>query len=199
MFLRKILLIIAAATLLTGSAVAAAGPAAASTYNEYCGFGTNECLNNWGGGSPVKTYTPDTVNNAFQAYVDTYRCNKGHTSANCPISGVPSGLQIVQIHNTDPDSPFDGDCIGDNGNSSSDAKAADNLACDNGGANGGWGTVFVYFADSCPGDSIGFVNAHWASNWAAQAGLNSANDLTGSGSQVYLNAPAACFTPLGFG
>jgi hypothetical protein len=156
-----------------------------------------QCLNNWNNGPAVESYGPDTTNDAFGTYVDTYRCNDGHTTSSCPIKGNPSGLQIVQVHNEDPNSLYYGQCVGDANNSPTNARAYDNDACDNGGANGGWGTVFVYYPDSCPDNGIGYVNVHWNSTWSTLAGIGWAGN--GYGYQAYLNTVTAfCLVTLQF-
>ena len=115
----------AAATLMlvTGAGVASAmTPALASpghnalaaSGHEVCDEGSPvKCLNAWGGGPSVRTYSPNVSNDNFVVQ-GVNRCNNGdYTTSNCPISGNPSGLYIYQIEFVGG-GPYNGDCVGDN-------------------------------------------------------------------------------------
>lgn len=173
--------------------LAPATSAFAQSYNQWC-IATHGCLNNWSDGPYVKNYNPNFIQNAIDLVQDTSRCNGGWTSTNCPIQGIPSGLQIVEIKNEDPNSFWWGYCFGDFNGSPTDAKVGDNVTCDNGGANGGYGIIYIYtpgYYFGCPGQSV-FVNARWSGSWNSAVGLGW---RTGSvGNQVYQNTNPLCGT-----
>lgn len=153
---------------------------------QWCGSG-NTCLNQWGGGPDVKSYGPNVANDAWVVEQDPWRCNKGVSTSTCPINGNPSGLPVVYIMDNNFSSPYYGDCIGDYGNSQTDARAGVSSSCDSGGANGGWGTVFLNVTgNGCPSGSSVFYNAHWSTNWS-NSGAGGIYWASGSGNQVYLN------------
>jgi hypothetical protein len=96
----------------------------------------------------------------------------------------------VELQNADPNSFWWGYCLGDFNGSSTDAKVGDDVTCDNGGANGGWGIVYLYVGNGvlgCPGNGseTSFVNAHWTGNWSTPRGLGWGT--SGVGNQVYQN------------
>ena len=86
--------------------------------NEVCDSFLTTCMNAWNGGPLVKDYREGVTNDAFNIFQDTGACNSGLTSPNCPITGVPRGLEIVYIE----DDYTDG-IVGDYQNNSGDARA----------------------------------------------------------------------------
>jgi hypothetical protein len=173
----------ATALALAGGAGAAgvvfAAPAHAST--EFCtqfdvgGHSVTKCLNAWNGGPEVADYSPNVPNDAFNFYRDEDACNDGYTTTNCPISGVPTGLEIVYFPYAGGGT-YNGDCIADYGGSSGDA-AAGLAGC------GAYGYLFVQQSTSC---GISFISDHWSSSWSTRVGLGFAlNGLNGN--QAYLN------------
>jgi len=170
-----------------GLTVGTTTPAFAQSYWQWC-IASHGCLNNWNDGPNVKNYNPNFLQNAVTAVQDTYRCNGGFTTASCPIPGIPAGQEIVELKNDDPDSPWNGDCYGDLNGSATDARVGDDVACDNGSANGGYGILYIYamgFSFGCSGQTV-FVNVHWTSNWNSPQGIGW---TTGSvGNQVYQNS-----------
>src|SRR5580765_1751084 len=107
----------------TGLATVATTSPAGAVAHQLCDNGpTDKCLNAWDGGSLVKTFDPNAANDNFDYQPVKGRCQSGtaFTTANCPLSGTPAGLLIVQIQYFN----VSGSCIGDNANSQTDAKAA---------------------------------------------------------------------------
>jgi hypothetical protein len=166
---RKIAAAAAAMLLMTGiAAVAGMTPASASSGNEVCDQGSPiHCLNAWGGGPTVRTYTPNVSNNNFLVQgVD--RCGHGDYSyGNCPIPGNPSGLFIYQLKFVGG-GPYNNLCVG------VDTPVIDGLAdlvgCNHTGypgTGGGTATIFVaYHGDGLtyPFCDSGFnygVNVHF--------------------------------------
>src|ERR1700683_1121464 len=173
------------------SFMAFAAPAAlAATYDQFCESG--QCINQWGGGPNVMTSGTGHINNACQMILDTSRCNDGRSSSNCPVSGVPIGLQIVYLEDVNPSSPYIGECLGDYGNSSTDTNAGVNNPCDPGG---GWGTVFLYAPGTngnCTGSAFNLFNVHWSSSWSNRVGISWPDGLN---NQIVLNTPSPkCLT-----
>jgi len=180
----------AAATLLlvTGAGVASAmTPALASpghvalaaSGHEVCDEGSPvKCLNAWGGGPSIRTYSPNVANDNFVVQ-GVNRCNNGdYTTSNCPISGNPSALYIYQIEFVGGGT-YNGDCVGDNNPGVS--GLAELVGCNHTaypGTGGGTATIFVAY----PGDGItyplcesGFnygVNAHFTSGNGSFGGLS---------------------------
>ena len=163
----RFLVTVAGVSLTVGLAVIAqAGPAApayASSRTQYCA-GT-QCLNAWNGGPAVNTFTPNVSNNDFQAINDS----DNQTALQFQGSGS-----------------FFGACIGDYGNSSTDARAGldDNCA----GGVVPWGGNLQ--ASTCPG-GIEFKDLHW-NGYLGPA-------TTGNGVAFYLNKPTPyCFALTSF-
>jgi hypothetical protein len=168
----------------------AAPVAQAASGTQFCtGIGSGSCLNMWNGGPSVKSYGPNVANNDLQQVTDVWRCNGGYTTSSCPIAGNPANLLIVNFVDHNPNSPYYRDCIGDANDSSSNASVGVVDPCDNGGANGGWGTVYVQYGQGCPNGAQAYYNAHWSSSWSSRAGLG----WSGSGQQAYNNTyPLTC-------
>jgi|GEM_PF-6809234 len=169
------------------SFMAFAAPAAlAATYNQYCNS-VGVCINQYGGGPNVESSGMNHDNNAFNITRDVARCNDGLTTSSCPIAGNPANLPIVYVEDVNPSSPYESDCLGDYGDSSSDAAAGVNDECDTSSPNGGWGTVFVEgdgATGGCPSGTFALYDAHWSSSWSQRAGIYWA---AGANHQVYLN------------
>jgi len=121
------------------------------------------CLNAWNGGPYVNTYGPNTRNDNFHIQPIAGRCRAGsdYTTANCPYSGVPGGLLIVQIQYLN--NP--GDCLGDFNGLSGSARASAFDACNNPntGSGGSYGTVFFEYVPSagCPPGHFQLYSFHW--------------------------------------
>jgi len=119
--------------------------ALAQSQTEFCAEGSAgtplfPCLNAWGGGPEVQTETPGTSNEDFTIQV----VDKG---------GV--GYREIEYLPT-------GSCVGDIGNSSSDARAGMDDPCGNPntGAGAGWGTLFTLQQSYC-GQGYVWSNVHW--------------------------------------
>lgn len=112
------------------------------------------CLNDYTGSSNlIKAYLPGYSDEALQ--------EQNYSGSNW------------QIYD-----PYTGGCVGDYGNSSSDAKAAGlgSGSCPSGG-NAGWGTIFTKVS-SCSGYADTLRNSHWAGDLDV---------AVADGSQAYLN------------
>jgi hypothetical protein len=95
------------------------------------------CMDDYNnGGALVKSYAPG----------NTWEYNK--------VVGIGNGQVEIVDENK-------GTCVGDNNNSSSDAKAGNTDTCPTSGT-AGWGTIFQYVSSSCPNNGGGFYNNHWA-------------------------------------
>ena len=150
----------------SGAALAMATPAlAANNGVEICnstvnlGFYPNSpCADAYGnGGQLIKSYAP------------------GNTWEYIEMQSIGSGQYQFYDVNT-------GACLGDNNNSSSDAKVGDGDSCPSGGT-AGWGTRFNFVTLSgCPSwqgtEGGGFYNLHWSGYMQGGAA---------NGSQWYLN------------
>lgn len=164
-------LVLTSGVLLTSQAGAQAssGPRpAAAAAQQYCYHnGTFACLNAWGGGPAVNTYTGGIDRN------DT----------NQNFSMIPNSAGGVDLQFTGA-GPNNGKCIGDLGNSSTVAKAG-LVPCFT-----GWGTNFT-IQQTCSDPTLyTFRNVHWSgylgpvANWV-------------NGSPFYLNKPGQgiwCFS-----
>lgn len=123
------------------------------------------CADAYGnGGSLIKSYQP------------------GATWENVQMQSLGNGQWQLYDVNT-------GLCLGDNGNSQTDAKIGDTDLCPTSGS-AGWGTVFRFFTQAGCGSGPGALfNNHWQ------------GDITGSvtnGSQWYLNGGTGlCLYPFG--
>ncbi len=122
------------------------------------------------------------ANDGWLAYTDIWRCDHGVSTITCPIQAGPAGYPVAFILNDNPSSPYYGDCLGDLGNSSTDAAAGTNDKCDNNGPNGGWGTVFLI--TPCGNGSYMYWNGHWSPSWTLARGIQ----VSGTGNQAYLNS-----------
>ena len=179
MKIRRLLAIVAVA-ITVGLGIAFASPAHAGTGNQFCTglASSDECYNAWNAGPDIKSYTIQVVNNDFTIQ-NTSLCNGGFTTTTCPSGwSGGAGWEIVNIEDTDGGS-FDGDFIGDSGNSSTSAKAG--LV-----APGGWGTNFVWFSPSsgCVAGATLFWDTHWK-------GLLGTLTPSTNGNQQYLNLGVA--------
>jgi hypothetical protein len=179
---------ILAALAVPGAVAVTASPAGAVA-NQICDGSSQQpagdCFNEWGGGAYVKSYTPNVSNDNFHTQAIAGRCQAGSvfTTANCPISGVPAGLVIVQFvyQNT-------GKCVGDLGNNSGDAHASGSVTCNDPGTGfgGGYGTVHV--GTSCTDNTFtAFANAHWSSNWTSGVRYTGYSPKGSTGQQFWLN------------
>lgn len=182
-----------AVIILTLGTVLGLGPATvANAQSGYEICGTFVCLNAWNGGPYVDTYSPGVTNDNFELQPIDGRCQTGSdlTTANCPYSGVPGGLLIVQIeYLNDP-----GNCLGDFNGLSTDARAGAFDACNStsSGTGGSYGTVFFEYnavvddQATCPPGSFQLYSFHWQ-----DAGLNYTEPENGS--PWYLNSyPLEC-------
>jgi hypothetical protein len=157
------------------------------------------CINDWNGGTDIKSYAYNggaVGNNKFSIFQDLNECNHGLTTSSCPWAGTPSGLPIV-VFMLENGGTYNGYCIGDNGNSSTNASSGV-VGCPSGSGTGGWGDNFIAVSPSIAGCSSGysaFYNLHWNSSWSTlNVGLGTAN---GNGDQIYNNSdPAQCLTGL---
>lgn len=160
-FSRRIVSLAAAVLLTLGLGIGSllmANPAYASSGTQYCDG--SQCLNAWNGGPAVNTFTPNVSNNDFHTTSDS----DGGTALQFQGSGS-----------------FFGACIGDFGNSSTNARAGldDNCA----GGTVPWGANLQ--ASTCPG-GIEFKDIHW-NGWLGPA-------TTGNGVAFFLNKPTPyCF------
>jgi hypothetical protein len=126
---------------------------AATNQDEVCSVGSAgtplfPCLNAWNGGPGVNTYSPGVSHEYFE-YVGV---SKGGTSY-IEIKYVPTGT-----------------CVGDAGNSESNARAVMNDPCGNPntGAGAGWGTLFTQLVGSCPNGTY-MRNVHWNGGYLSYA------------------------------
>jgi len=161
----RIFAIAAALTLAIGIGVGSSGSAYAQnvTGDQFC-F-NNFCLNAWNGGPYVNEFTQGVANNYFTVI------------SNQPATGY------VNLEFTGSRSPYEFGCIGDFGNSQTDARAGLSPC---GGGNVPWGGNFT--ATHCPG-GLAFKNVHW-NGWLAPASA-------GDGTPYYLNsASEACFVDI---
>jgi hypothetical protein len=141
---------------------------AAGSGSQFCtGLANRSCLNQWNGGSNVNVYSRGVVNNDFTL---NYEGNGNYSLSNSN-GGHSDGL-----------------CIGDYGNSSSNATAGLDQ-CPSPGNGGGWGTNF--HVSNCTaidgGPGFEFKNNHWPNGW-----LGPQSDTNGA--HFYLNKPTSyCF------
>jgi hypothetical protein len=156
-----------------------------------CGFTSNpECLNAWNGGPYVKTYTTPASHEDFVVETINGRCVSGspYTTNNCPISGTPAGLLIVQV-------TYGGNqCVGDLNGEPGDAVASAFDGCNSTttGYGGAYGTVFILYAGSCPGNDQALISSHWSSSFGNFYGL-AWSGPNRNGAQIYLNVqPVTC-------
>jgi hypothetical protein len=166
-----ILLPIAAVLAAGTSEASAATPAASAAPGGICA-GVS-CLNAWNGGPYVNAYTGGTsnANDDFDVFQEP--------DGNVYIAFLPgSGI------------PWNGDCVGDAGNVSGNARVSLD-PCGTNGQGAGWGTQFEWIqgngSNGCPSGSSAFYNIHWGGYLGPQqSGVN--------GSPFYLNKPGkVCF------
>jgi hypothetical protein len=167
--MKRIFLILLATILLPIGVTLGVGiPAAyAQTGNTYCADiePGAECLNAWGGGPEVNVYNGVSADyNLFEIYSE----NSG----------------AVQIIDSDG-GPYDGACIGDYGNSSTDARAGLDPCGARNGSGAGWGTIMQEETAECPSGSVAFHDNHW--------GGYLSYDGTSNGDPFYVNSEETCF------
>lgn len=158
--------------------------------------GGSYCLNDWNGGASIKAYAYNNgtiVNNKVGVFLNTYACNSGYTTTSCPWAGTPAGYPVVVIEVMN--GKHNGWCIGDYGNSSTNASSGIVGCPSSGSPGGGWGDQFILTTftgvSSCV-NSNAFINIHWnPGGWSpSDVGLGG---VTGNGSQVYNNTdPDEC-------
>jgi hypothetical protein len=158
----RIAAIVAAATLTLGAVTMTALPAFASTGsgNQYMDEAYGSYANAWGSGPLIKSELSPTDYNDFT--VET-NADGDKSLVSTPGSG----------------SPYDGDCVSDDGNSSTDAKAALN------GCSGSvpWGGNLTVVTSICPSGYEAFYDGHWSGYLGVGSEPN--------GSQFYLNVNGA--------
>jgi hypothetical protein len=140
--------------------VATAGPASARVFYDQCappgGGNGGTCLNFWNGGYLLATYQGVAYNNDIQ------------------IQNIGGGeFQLVD--------GVGGGCIGDAGNSRTDARAEGGELCPSTGS-AGWGTIFEV-GGYCGNGYVRYYNVHWV----AWIGFADGND-----NPVYLNTGGRC-------
>ena len=126
------------------------------------------CLNFWAGGEALSAYHGAAVNDAIS------------------IQSIPGTGNFQLRDNTH----LGTSCVGDNGNSSSAARAGGGLDCNSTqtGGGGGWGTRFQRVPSAlCP---AGFY-VYWSYHWQAYLGFGNSN-----GSPVFLNTSGTCLRQL---
>jgi hypothetical protein len=147
-----------------------ANPASASSHaransQQWC-VG-NQCLNAWNGGPAVNTFTQNVANNDFR------------------VVNTADNMTGLQFQGSTGDFSF---CIGDYGNSSTNARAGLFSNCAQSG-HVAWGANLQAF--TCPG-GVEFKDVHW-NGWLGPA------TTSGNGVAFYLNKPTPyCFTPSDF-
>ncbi len=159
---KRLLAALASAAIIGGAAALVAAPAQANTGNQYCYYlGGYACVNAWGGGPWVNTYTggPGTSNNDFSV-----------------INNYATGDQMLQFTGG---GSWNGHCVGDAYNDSGDARTSLD-SCGNGGEGAGWGTNFISGVDGCQAGWAYFYNTHWG-GWLGPP------DNWVNGSHFYLN------------
>jgi hypothetical protein len=151
-----------------------------------------ECLNAWNGGPYVNTYGPSAYNDHFLIQPIAGRCKSGsdYTTPNCPFSGVPGNLLIIQIeYYNNP-----GNCLGDLNGDPGNARASAFDACNdpNTGFGGSYGTVFYELPPTgreptgCFAGWYDFESFHWQGGGLYYSG-------SGNDRPYYLNVnPASC-------
>jgi hypothetical protein len=170
-----------AGALVLGGSAALAATAHATGLDNWCNNTSGqECLDAWFGGPLIKTYPygPPNQNNTFYVVQEGQGpCGGYQTSPNCPWSGAPGGLPIVNL-----ESAADGGFIGDYQNSSSDARS---------GTVGfsGWGWNWIEDKGACGPNSALFISIHWSNSWYNAHGLQLASS---TGAQVYNNSTELC-------
>lgn len=167
----RVLPVMAALTLAISFGIGSGSGQAAyaqGTQNQYCNGGY--CLNGWNGGPEVNAYTVNHVNNNFSVFRDP-------------------GTAYDFIEYTG-DGNYKDQCIGDYGDSSSDARAGLSGFCSSGQI--AWGAIFKLKACGNGDSGWAFKNVHWG-GWLTP---NSHSD----GSPFYLNsATETCYQVSGAG
>jgi hypothetical protein len=140
-----------------------ASPASASGV-ELCT--SNQCLNAWNNGPEVNAYAEGYNNDTFVAEIT------GTLTDGTYVYGIQYG----------GGGNYNNDCVGDLGNSSTDARAGLYSNCTVG--NVAWGANFTVDDGGpgayCPTGTVGFHNSHW-DGWLAPAS-------SGNGAAFYLNS-----------
>ena len=160
----RILMILGASILVISSGAGGRGVAYAQSLDSYCTL-SNICMNAWNGGPYIEVYNnPNVANDNFD--VNNFSIFFGSTTGKYALA-----------------------CIGDAGNSPTDARAAldpgNGEECPNAAP---WGGVFLESVCSLPNgtDGVSFYDYHWK-GYLAPAG-------DGNGDAFYLNNPNTfCF------
>jgi hypothetical protein len=164
----RILAILGAVILGIGSGIVGGQAAYADPQAQYCNNGY--CLNAWNEGPYVNAYHTNVVNNDFSAFQNS-----------------SSGYENIEY--TGP-GPYQNQCIGDYGNSSTDARAGLGGFCRSGQI--AWGANFQLEACNNGDSGWAFKNVHWGGYLTPNAHSN--------GSPFYLNsATKTCYQALGPG
>jgi hypothetical protein len=119
-------------------------PASAQAGGDQFCYAGSYCLNAWNGGPEINVYTPGVNNDSFTTIQNS------------------AGYWNFQFTNIEGSSY--GDCIGDYGNSSTDARAGLDSDCANGDIP--WGANFTAVTQNCPGGEEAYHNVHWG-GWLA--------------------------------
>jgi len=158
---RRILVVLGASILAISLGFGGREVAYAQSGTAFCGY-TNECMNAWGGGPNIN------VNNGVTAN-DYFAVSQSGNDYNIYFTGSSS-------------SPYALDCIGDAGNSPTDARAA--LSQGNGQIcpTAPWGGVFTERLCLLPNATAGvaFYDTHWKGYLGPASG--------GNGAAFYLNS-----------
>jgi len=138
------------------------GEAAHAQGEEQVCDGSNYCLNAWNNGPDVNAYTGGVLNDEFYVY------NPGTGYVNIQFAGADGGNYVS-------------DCVGDLGNSSTDARAGLYSNCTGSDAQVAWGANFTEHSCTVAGESgEAFKNVHWG-GWLAPASES-------DGAAFYLNS-----------
>jgi hypothetical protein len=141
-----------------GSFLTAAPSFAQAGGDQFC-FSTSYCINAWNGGPYIDVYGPNVANNVF--------------------SLVQNG-NYWDLQFTNTASGSYGECIGDYGNSSTNARAAlDSDDCAAGQI--AWGANFTTPTAGCPPGEFALRNVHWGGY------LGPSTSGLGNGDAFYLN------------
>lgn len=139
----------------TFAATTPAAPASALVFTQQCDP-SNGCMNFWNGGYPIAAYYGTAANN------------------NIAVQWVSSTEFELRDN-------LHGGCVGDNGGSKTNARAAGGQSCPSSG-NAAWGSLFEaqYL---CNGNYAGYHNVHWNANldWGVS-----------NGTPAYLNSGFHC-------
>jgi hypothetical protein len=157
-------------------------------YSEICDEGARyRCINDWFDGTTVAKYNSGVTNDAYELQpVDRCRSGSFYSTANCPISGIPAGYEILQIR----DRRKSNACVGTPAGTKNGAYASE-TGCNSTsypGTGGGYGTIVVLAAGlGCQSGNFVLVDAFWTNafggNWSNLAEVQGYDQ---SGSQVYM-------------